>query len=259
MITIAGGDSFVFGSELKYASKTFTSLLAFDHGEYICTAMPGFANGAISRTVIAECLKHKNPVVVVSWTFPGRYEFRFNFNTKNRTSPWYSLNSWTVINDVKEIQDTFINNNNGILKDFNDSTIEAKKSGLADFAKTFYQNVGQSEYWEIYVSLKEIVFLQNFLKQRNIPYLFTCADNSILYNYTIENSDEYIDSLYVQIDMSNWFWFPTGADKKPRGFYQWALENKYPVGVLHPLEQAHYDAFLLMKEKFNELVKKSLE
>jgi hypothetical protein len=44
----------------------------------------------------------------------------------------------------------------------------------------------------------------------------------------------------------------------PRGFYQWARENKYPVGTTHPLEAAHADAAKLMQEKFNELVKKSV-
>jgi hypothetical protein len=58
--------------------------------------------------------------------------------------------------------------------------------------------------------------------------------------------------------------FPSGKGpdqtESPRGFYQWAVENKYDCGKEnHPLEQAHQDAANLMKEQFNELVKKSLE
>jgi hypothetical protein len=38
------------------------------------------------------------------------------------------------------------------------------------------------------------------------------------------------------------------------------VENKYPVGPDgHPLDQAHQDAALLIKDKYNELVKKHLE
>jgi hypothetical protein len=37
------------------------------------------------------------------------------------------------------------------------------------------------------------------------------------------------------------------------------MENKYPSGETHPLEQAHEAAYQLMKDKFNELVKESLE
>jgi hypothetical protein len=62
-------------------------------------------------------------------------------------------------------------------------------------------------------------------------------------------------------DQENWFWFPKGPGynqtKEPRGFYQWAVESNYPIGTTHPLEEAHLAAAELIKEKFNELVKKS--
>jgi hypothetical protein len=37
------------------------------------------------------------------------------------------------------------------------------------------------------------------------------------------------------------------------------VENKYPVGTTHPLEEAHTAAAELIKEKFNELVTNPLE
>jgi hypothetical protein len=78
--------------------------------------------------------------------------------------------------------------------------------------------------------------------------MFTCADNCIVTG---------------QLDYSNWFFFPPGIPPHetatPRGFYQWAVENKYLCGPdNHPLEQAHQDAAKLMQEKFNELVKKPI-
>ena len=46
----------------------------------------------------------------------------------------------------------------------------------------------------------------------------------------------------------------------PRGFYQWAVENKYSIGPdSHPLEQAHQDAAELIKERFDAMVKKDLQ
>ena len=66
-----------------------------------------------------------------------------------------------------------------------------------------------------------------------------------------------------KIDYSNWYMFPAGTNRdyetcKPRGFYQWALENKYNVGPEgHPLEDAHSDAYNLIKDRFNELVKEN--
>jgi hypothetical protein len=35
-----------------------------------------------------------------------------------------------------------------------------KELGISDFAKTFFKHVGDSEYYELYTSLKEILFLQ---------------------------------------------------------------------------------------------------
>jgi hypothetical protein len=95
-----------------------------------------------------------------------------------------------------------------------------------------------------------ILKLQEYLKKYNIPYLFTCVDNCVI----TDNPE---------IDWDQWYLFPSGqgADQTetPRGFYQWAVENKYIVGADgHPLEQAHADAAELIKEKFNELVKKSI-
>lgn len=259
MIIVAGGDSFVFGSELQSPSNTFTALL----GATDCVAWPGYSNDAIARTVMERCEQGPVDAVIVSWTFPGRYEFRFAYDTKQRKSPWYSINSWTIKDNAKEIEQEFVTKDAGILDAQLESISRAKKTGVADFAKTFYAHVGSTEYYEVYSSLKEIVYLQNYLKVKGIPYLFTCADNIIFQNYTVDCADSVINSLVSQINQDDWFWFPAGTNSyetcEPRGFYQWAKENKYPIGTTHPLEEAHRDAAKLMQEKYNEMVKKSLQ
>jgi hypothetical protein len=278
MILVAGGDSFVYGSELKdcldaidrndeknnrygYSVNTFPALLTQDL-EYVCVAWPGYSNESIARTVIAECSQHNKCGVIVSWTFPGRYEFRFNYDTKQKKSPWFSFNSWTI-QKPENIFENFKKTHAGIQGIFEEHYNNSLLTGTNYFAKVFFEHVGNSEYWEVYSSIKEILYLQNYLKNKKIPYLFTCADNQIFYNFTIQNPDKYISSIYEQIDFNNWFWFPQGhkanETKEPRGFYQWALENKYPVGTTHPLEEAHLAAAELIKEKFNELVTKPLE
>ena len=186
---IAGGDSFVWGSELSdsphcgvdgHSRSTFPVLLA-EHMQYICTAYPGYSNSAILDSVIKECEKHSNKFgVIVSWSWPSR-----------------------------------------------DNKID-------------------SDY--------EIITLQEYLKTNDIPYMFTCADNCVI-----------TDNMLI--DWTKWFLFPVvpnsgwHSNENPRGFYQWALENKYQLAAKdkHPLEQAHAAAAALMKEKFNELVKKNLE
>ena len=45
--------------------------------------------------------------------------------------------------------------------------------------------------------------LQNYLKANGIPYLFTCADNSIFHNHTVNSPDSVITSLLNQINLKN--------------------------------------------------------
>lgn len=275
MILVAGGDSFTFGAELKDqingmpSMSSCPAILAKQHNlEYQCVAQSGNSNDAIVRFVIAECekqlQKQSNFGVVVMWTFTNRYEFRFNYNTGHKLTPWYTINAWSTLDDINKIENEFHTKDEHILLEQKKDLQIASQTGIKDFAKTFYKHVGDSEYYELWSSLKEILFLQLYLEQKNIPYLFLPADNTFYQhpNY-IRQHDEYLESLYNQIDWQKWFFFEPGfkfsETKEPRGFYQWAIENKYPIGTTHPLEQAHTAAANLIKDKFNELVTKPLE
>jgi hypothetical protein len=181
MIIVAGGDSFVWGSELAdsphggtdgYSKSTFPALLST---RYICAAYPGIGNKEIAQRVRDYLNWMKNDVfVLVCWTWPSR-----------------------------------------------DNALDSD---------------------EIIKSLEQ------FLDYHGYDYLFTCADNCIVTG---------------KLNYDKWFFFPPATEsyntQSPRGFYQWAIENKYQCGVEHhPLEQAHIDAAALMKEKINEMVKKSV-
>jgi hypothetical protein len=101
-----------------------------------------------------------------------------------------------------------------------------------------------------HTSSRVIQEFEYYCKYLQIPYLFTCVDNCLF---------DVID--HAKLDMSNWYLFPPAAEEHntcaPRGFYQWAVENKYNVGPEHhPLEDAHQDAAELIRSKFNELVAK---
>lgn len=269
MTIVAAGDSFVYGSELADCTShtpsksTFFAKLVPDD-LYYCVAVPGLGNDGIARQVILACENALTDVsaVLVSWTFPGRYEFRFNYNTGERGGNWHTITPWTTVTDLTEVVDQ-ASHRDDIAYVHKLAATRAKQTGVADFCDMFYRHVGSSEYWEIYTSLKEIVLLQLYLNSKNIPYMFTCADNVLFENQAVESKDIVISSLYNQLDFSKWFMFPEGTavgdTTTPRGFYQWAIENKYPVGVTHPLEQAHNDAAELIQEKFNELVKKNIQ
>jgi hypothetical protein len=176
---VAGGDSFVWGSELAdsphggpdgYSKSTFSALLATN---YVCAAYPGIGNREIGLRVRDYLNWMRNDVlVVVCWTWPTR---------DNQTD-----------------------------------------------------------------SDRDITSLQEYLEFHGYRYMFLCADNCVVTGH---------------LDYSNWFFFPPAPKEEiyntqtPRGFYQWAVENKYLCGPEHhPLEQAHQDAAQLMQEKFNEMV-----
>lgn len=180
MITIAGGDSHVWGSELAdsphggpngYSRNTFTALLA--EGDYVCAAYPGISNYEIAQRAKEELHQGQPKSVIICWTWPTR--------------------------------DT------------------------------------------VYTSPRVILEFQNYCEHHNIPYLFTCVDNCL------------IELLDPNTNLDAWYMFPAGSEShetlQPRGFYQWAVENKYSVGHHgHPLEEAHRDAANLIRGKFNELV-----
>lgn len=274
MILVAGGDSFIYGAELKDqlsgpSMSTYPALLAKQNNMgYICAAWSGNANNAITRMTISTCeqLKEKKETIaaLVTWTFVNRYEFRFNYNTRQKISPWYSINAWSVLDDLDKIEQEFKSKNEQTLYHQKQHTNTINQTGIAEFAKVFYAHVGNSEYYELYSSLKEMLFLEFYFKQNNIPYLFVAADN-VFYEHPnyLRQQDVFIDAMYKQIDWNKWFFFDSGIKpnetKHPRGFYQWAVENKYQMGTTHPLEEAHAAAAELIKEKFNELVTQPLE
>jgi hypothetical protein len=235
MILVAGGDSFIWGVDLSdiqltyvadgHSRHTFPALLAQQANmDYVCAAYPGNANNAISRMAIAALSKiADDKFLLVEWTYPQRREFRIS-------DAWVNINSWHTT--------------------------------APEFSKSYFKYAGDSEYYELYSILKEIVFLQQYCTINKIPYMFMTANNHFFQheNY-VRRSDDQLTHLYSQINWENWSWFPQRIQDNethaPIGFHQWAIENKYLVGTQgHPLEQAHADAAVLIKEKFNELVVK---
>ena len=268
MIIVANGCSFIQGVELSDSSKTYPALLSRNH-TYYSVATTGASNQAIARTTIDACEMYSPDFVFVQWTFPDRYEFRFSFDTGRRKSPWHDVNIW-AIDDRKNL----IDEQEFEIQDVTFS--QESRSGVSDFAEQFFRSVAQESYWQVYSTLKEIVYLQNYLLVHRIPYLFTAADNIIVNNRIIEentsgrkksipkgfteweipNSEKKTDitirSLYNAIDFGKFYWWPMDDAKQPRGFYQWAVENKYSVGKhFHPLDEAHYRAAELIQETFN--------
>lgn len=254
---LAGGDSFTYGSELKgcfklqkdappvetYSLHSYSSLLAQELNlEYVCAAVPGNSNSAIRRNTMDMCEQHDDiERVIVMWTFPNRYEFKFE-------DKWEQITLWSIEDNVEvKIKQEFQNENPIIFDAHLKKLQREREQGITEFAKNFYRHVGHTEFWECYNSLAEIVMLSNYLKLRNIPHLFTLADSFVI-NSQRHASDPSYKTLLNQVNNIDWFLFP-----HDKGFYNWAKDEKFPFGTTHPLEEAHIEAANLIYEHIRNL------
>jgi hypothetical protein len=242
-VLISGGDSFTFGNELADCDdlnpsiKTWSALLAKEFSmKYCCTAWGGYSNSSIARSVINACenFKKHDIAVAVMWSFPNRYEFKFVYDTKQRMGKWGNINPWTTEKDDNVILNAFHNASNKIFKAQKKNIQNAHETGVAEFAEVFTKHVASTGYWEMYTTYKEIVFLQDWLDSRDIPYLFTYVDGILFNNDTLIKPDRTIKTLWSSINLDNWYRFDDEL-----GFYHWAKKEKFPFATTHPLEPAH--------------------
>lgn len=250
---IAGGDSFIFGSELQDcewpevpSNSTYPAKLAIKHAiNYECVAVPGYSNSAIARTIINKCMTTPDAIVLVSWTYPNRYELATELPMTSpvygNATPWYSFNHNNLAKD-KQRQPVFV-----------------------EMIEDYLKYVGHYAYYQYYNTLRDIVYLQNFLKINGIPYVFTSADDSICFQrhqeiVKFDDASNTLSNLLEQVDWDNWFLFPMHdinwlETTTPNGFWKWAMENNFKCGVnLHPLEDAHAAAAVLLSDKFARIV-----
>lgn len=230
-VLIAGGDSFTFGSELPSQEHAWANLLATRKGwDIFNVARPAASNSSIRRNVmnaVHEC-RDLDLFVVVMWSFPNRYEFRFTYNTGQRDTPWYSINPWTF-ND-QNFEEHFFTKDDDVLAAQQANRANAEKRGIADFARSYIKNVAETEYWELYTSWYEIVMLQNYLIKHNIPYIFTHVDNSL---FECNSADSTLATLRADIDMTKFV--------MDEGMFNWAKRTKQPFYTTHPRESAHIE------------------
>jgi len=231
-VLIAGGDSFTYGSELPSQEHAWANLLATRKGWNICnTARPAASNSSIRRNVMNAVHKYRelDLFVAVMWSFPNRYEFRFAYDTGHIDSPWYSINPWTY-ND-ENFEEHFFTKDDQVLAAQQANRANAEAKGMTAFAKSYVQNVAQTEYWEIYNSWCEIAMLQNYLIKHNIPYIFTQVDNSLFECNSVMDST--LTTLRSDIDMTKFV--------MDEGMFNWAKRTKQDFYTTHPRESAHIE------------------
>ncbi len=257
---IVGGCSFTLGNELSDdvdgktpSKKSWAYLLTQEtHPNYVCTAFGGLGNQAIARRTFNAVAQNTDAdCVVVMWTFPSRYDWAMPRHKVLEDRRWASISPW----------DTETGNEEAFRVMQGSETQQQhwkirrelfQTTGVRPFAEAIYKYAANL-YHEVYLSWKSIIWLQNILERRNIPFMFTLADNSLFYDGNEQHlyTDNLLKAMHSEIDFTKWRSF----DKKMMGFNQWALLHDYPRGTTHPLDQAHEDAVkYFLRDKFNKLI-----
>jgi hypothetical protein len=260
---LSGGCSFTFGHELSDDShglepskKTWSSLLSQKvNGSHVCVAKAGAGNSSIARRIFEYISTNKNQknFVMIMWTFTSRYDWAMPRNAVLEKTRWASITPWDVTDQQADVFKN-LSGNNVQWEVWKQRRETMKETGVSQFADALYRYAANN-YHEVYLSWKSIVWLQNILEKKKIPYFFTLADNTLFYDdlKPLNEIDSLLNGLYNEINFDNWFFF---GDRK-MGFNQWALLNDYPRGTTHPLDDAHKDAANLMMEKFQTIYNKN--
>ena len=260
---IAGGCSFTFGHELSdddrgktpskqsWAYQLMRNSAKFMHDDYVCTAYPGTGNSGIARRVFNAVANTKDiSCVVVMWSFLSRYDWAMPRHSSLEHTRWATISPWDT-KMASEERHNALAGSEGQQEEWKRRDDLLVSTGVKPLADTIYRYAA-NEYHETYLSWKSIIWLQNILEKKKIPFMFTLADNSLFYNEFKQHKDQdsFMTALHKEIDFTKWFFF----GDRCMGFNQWALMNEYERGTTHPLDKAHRDAVKLMQPKFNEII-----
>jgi hypothetical protein len=259
---LAGGCSFTFGHELsddkngkKPSALSWSALLAKEvKTNYSSVAYPGTGNAGIARRVFEYITnnKDKNLFVAIMWTFTSRYDWAMPRHAMLEKTRWATITPWDTNKNQAEVEKE-LSHNKAQYTLWKVRKENMKETNVLSFADALYQYAA-NQYHETYLSWKNIVWLQNILEKKKIPYFFTLADNTLFWDEfkALNEIDSLLNGLYNEIDFSRWYVF----GERQMGFNQWASLNEYSRGTTHPLDAAHIDAAKLMKDKFLELYNK---
>jgi hypothetical protein len=184
-----------FGSSPIMGNPGFPEIIAAHLGrEYVDKSKPVNSNNKISRNILSY-KDYGNDFILVSWTSTTRDEFR-------------SEHGWSPVNRAT------VKPGNG-------------------FEEQWYNGPGRWEYTGVSTALKTIVLTQEFLKTKQLPYLFVFDNNEIVQSMLLVDPDPYIGSLVSLIDWKKIVLFENN------GFTNWCREKNYAIDGNHMTAESH--------------------
>jgi len=256
---IAGGCSFTLGNELSDdvdgktpSQKAWGKLLhktSNNESDYLCVASGGLGNCAIARRVFKAISEHEVDAVVVMWSFLSRYDWAMGRHRSLEDTRWAALSPWDTDSEQGRVFER-LSKVPEQMRMWEERMQIARENGTSQFAEAIYK-YGANMYHEAYLSWKSIVWLQNLLEKKKIPFMFTLADNSLFFDYHahLKDVDTLLNALHSEIDFTKWHTF----GERMMGFNQWATLNEYEYATTHPLDKAHEDAVKLMLPTFERI------
>jgi hypothetical protein len=261
---ISAGCSFTYGHELSddnegktpskqsWAYGLMKSHSGTTNNNYICSAKAGSGNSGIARRLFNTIYHSKNKIsgVVVMWSFNSRYDWAMPRHKSLENTRWTTISPWDVkMEDEKRHH--ALAGSEGQQEEWKQRRGMMQETKVQPFADAIYRYAA-NEYHETYLSWKSIIWIQNLLEKKKIPFMFTLADNSLFYkdDHKHNEQDSFMKGLEEEIDFTKWFSF----GERMMGFNQWANLNDYPRGTTHPLDKAHQDAVKLMLPTYAKLI-----
>jgi hypothetical protein len=245
---LSAGCSFIYGSELSdspqmYSTnspslKTWPALYAAGKNlEYKTCAFCGASNAGITRYTINQIEIEKPDYVIVQWTFLSRYEIRLNrFDYDVNDSFYYALypyQSKDYTNNEKHLEKV-IDNLHPMIRDLS----------------TFWYRFVDDDLSQIYYYLKTKLELANYLRYKNIPFVFTDSQ-TINYSLLSKTSDKTLHNLFnLNRSIPNILFDSVG-------FIDFCKNKNFDFGINHPLELAHVAACDLIFDDIDQILQDS--
>jgi hypothetical protein len=266
---ISFGDSFIFGTEIKDnrdGSKGWPGVAASHLGhEFECRAVPGCGNTHILKQILDYYSTNsmKDTLAVINWTWAMRWDVLDLTDSTNIT-----LGPTCVPEKLQKSLDS-----------------ESAQNLLNFFQK--FVSINPNQY--LAESLRSIYVAQRFLTENSIPNIQTYMDHSMLKEnqsgslldfyseiripswpmiHTSEQWHDLTDSIqqevlarYDEMAVPNWIktlQLQVSANLQNfdgMNFLEWSRHNGYdvtPEPGLHPLDQAHQEAALLWKDRYDQ-------
>jgi hypothetical protein len=195
-ILYCNGDSWAHGVELEDVSDSFVNVIAAHYKlPVINSSLPGGSNHRILRTTIEDVsrlLKQgKSPFVLISWTLPHRFEL---FSVEKQKFVAFS----------------------------------SPGSAADDELGNILWSKWSSDKTDVINFLTQVISLQSFLKQNNVPYFMTNVFKvvyELLDKTDIELYQSQIDTTYYMYNL------PFKVLLTPYINIEWGIE--------HPLKDGH--------------------